>query len=183
MKRVLSAAIVLIAACATAYGQTIGTRTGVAPATNGPNSLQGIWVSSLDASPPAPGQWHTVDVTTKGLPADTLAVDVGGFLVITSSPTTAGTYNLTLALRADGDTSVACDAYIGQAITVNPPTNNGERELQRTMVRLNAGKFQYCWGRGRTGVTPAEWPDGAVPAFPTGAAYIVNIKIQSWILP
>ena len=148
----------------------------------GPNGPNGLCCNAVffntGYNPPPPGVWQTVDVTLAGLPPGTMAINVGGFLII-SDGTEQGIANLTIAVRAMGSSGVRCDGdYIGQTISINPPADNGVRQLANFWIPLNNNQFEYCWQRGIMGV---EFP--GAPLNPGSPAYAINLLYEAWITP
>lgn len=145
---------------------------------NGPNGLccYVVFLNTQNPPIPQPGVWNQVDVTTWGLPANTLAVNAGGFLIITNEGE-QGTANLTIAVREPGS-NVSCGNYVAQTILVNPPANNGVRQLANFWIPINNSKFEFCWQRGIMG---SEFPSS--PLGPNSPPYAINLLIEAWITP
>lgn len=180
MKKLIIAALLLIGAAGSVLAQIAGGHTFYVPPTpNGTGGITAVFLNTVNSPPPAPGTWQTVDVATLGLPSETVAVDLGGFLIITNG-NNSGTSDLTIALRPAGATSIACGSYIGQTIAPNPPSGNGSRQLMNAWVQLNNGQFEWCWQRGIVGNT---WPTGTLQPYPTDPAFAINLNIEAWIGP
>lgn len=150
----------------------IGSRT------DWPGVANVLFINTTAASPP-PGQWISVDVSALGVPSDAFAVNLGGLLLITVGQE-IGTANLTIAFRAPGKTNVTCGHYVGQAITVNPPSNNGARSPLSVWVPISNGRFEYCWQRGTVGTS---FPTGTLAAWPLTSSYGVNLSVQAFLVP
>lgn len=113
------------------------------------------------------GVWTTIDAKLAGVPADALAVDLNGILIITHG-TVRESCDLHLALRKVGDT-LPCDYYIGQTVEMEP--GNGQRSNMSSWVPVVNGEFQACW----TGTTTIPWPDSC--------AYGTTLHVQSYVAP
>jgi hypothetical protein len=179
MKRFFLVLVVAILAASAALAQTSGTRLNFPAAPNGSGGITAVFLNTTVAPIPTPGSWITVDVTTLGLPSNTVAIDLGGFLIITNGSNT-GTSNLTIALRPFGDLAISCGNYIGQTIAPNPPSGNGVRQLMNAWVSLNGGKFEYCWQRGIVGTS---FPTNPLQTWPADPAFAINLNIEASVTP
>lgn len=179
MKCFLAALVALILSTSLSSAQYAGQTVNVPAAINGTGAITAVFVNTT-SSPPAPGTWHSVDVTSLGLPSNTVAINVGGFHVITNG-NNSGLSDLTIAFRAYGDTNISCSGnYIGQAISPNPPSGNGMRQIGSYWVRLASAKFEWCYQRGVSG---SSFPTGTLAAWPADPAFLINLTLQAWVTP
>lgn len=126
---------------------------------------QAIFVNNYSGGTPPAGVWHTVDVSSLGLPADVKWVALGGLLIITHG-TIQQQCNLTLTTRAFGDTLDAGE-YNAQAI--EPHLGGGQRSTFFTIVPVRDGRFEWQW---RADMAAYTWPNYC--------AYGINLSIEAY---
>lgn len=113
------------------------------------------------------GQFYDADVTWFGLPADTIAIDIGGILIIT------GAASLTLAFRAPGDNKVLDWSYY-QEQTFSPFASGGDRSVAYDHIPIVGGIFQFA-------AMAKNYPDdGGHPGIGTPNAVGWNLKIKKY---
>lgn len=113
----------------------------------------------------SPMSWHELDVVAAGLPADTLAVNIGGIIGCTNP--VAATGDLHIHLRSLHGPN---DNYIFQTLANG---HEGERSMQNTWVAVKDGKFGFAW-----------WCNGAIPsAYPNGPAFFMNLNLTAYLVP
>lgn len=129
-------------------------------------SRTAIFVNTHTGMGGQPNTWQRVDLKPFGVPADAMAVQVTGFLIIThgSTPETA---DLSVALRRPGAEAVSCANYQGQ--TVEAHVGGGQRSNMSTWVPVANGELEFCYRRS----TQGQWP--------TSSAYGVNLSVQAWV--
>lgn len=144
-------------------GNTVGVRVDTAREDNM------ISVNSHYAPTSFPAfEWHTVDVTTQGVPLDAKAVYITGIFVITHGPAPA-ICDMEVSMKAFG--SQQRPRLMGQVVEAHP--GGGQRSTFGHWVPLRDGKFQFHWTRTTWGVwsnTPtgscaygmAAWPQAYV---------------------
>lgn len=115
--------------------------------------------------PQAMDQWHTVDLTAAGIPADAKAAFLSGMLIITHG-TTVETADIHLTFREHGDASADVTKYIAQSCEAH--VGGGQRSTMATWVPLKDGKFDFSYHI----ATPGAWP--------TNSAYGINLSVQMW---
>ncbi|WP_298363007.1 hypothetical protein [uncultured Bradyrhizobium sp.] len=129
---------------------------------------------------PTPNAWHDLDLKSIGVPATALAVDIRGFLIITSGTGTS-IADLAVAFRspASGASVYTPGSYVNQTISVLP--TGGSRTNGTAIAPCVNGVTQWAWLRGDNG--KGEWPDQPIPPYPTGASYGLNLSVAQIFMP
>lgn len=168
MKALFSASLMMILiACQPAFaGWVTGTEIGVRD--DNSKAPIAIFVSAglTPSSGPAAGSWNRINVVSAlGMPTGVKSVFLTGLLIITHG-STAQTCNLTLAVRAPGDT-LAAGNYICQAIEAH--LGGGQRSGCSTWAPVVNDEIEIQWDRN----TFTDWP--------TECAYGINLSAQSYV--
>ena len=125
---------------------------------------------------PAPGQWHLVDLKPAGVPANAVAVDLRGILVITNG-TNSGDTSIGVGFQMPGGKSPVGN-YVMQ--TCAEGQAGGSRSNAAAIVPCVNGCVEWYWARGNVG----EWPYGPLKAqYPAGASYGFNLDVHAIYLP
>lgn len=133
--------------------------------TDNPKTPSVFFVNTATPVGPAAATWHQIDVTTLGIPKDAKSVDVGGILIITHG-STVEICNLTVALRAAGDTLDPLN-YVFQ--TIEADVTGGQRDSAYATVPVSNGIFEIQWLR-----TPTTG------SYPTTCAFGINLAAQRY---
>jgi hypothetical protein len=165
------------------------TAGGVYIAGPTPGSAQAVFLSSYSSvaagfvyqicgvpqlALPPPNQWIPVNLApllTTIVP--TLAVDVGGFLIITDGQNT-GLADLAIALQTPGAGTNPLN-YNVQGIGIGPGGGIRQTYGGRPVVLKN-NCLEFAWLRGNA--YAGEFPDGPIQNYPVGAAYEITIVIE-----
>ena len=143
------------------------------------NTVANIFEACLVKQPslPPPNVWQHLDLTPLGVPTDALAVDIRGFLIITDG-TGTGAADLAVAFQAPGAGTNPAN-YDLQTIAVGP--TSGSRVVESAIVPCINGAIEWAWLRGDN--YAGEFPAGAIPTYPTGAGYAMNLSAQAVYMP
>lgn len=127
---------------------------------------QGPFANSYTGQGLSFGTVHTIDATKLGAPANAVAVQMTGILIITHG-TNQETCDLTVYARPSADQTWY--GYKGQ--TIEAHAGGGQRSNHTLFLPLKDGKFQlYLSGaQGK-------------PQWPQGCAYGVNYLIDYWLV-
>lgn len=166
MIRRLIAAALLACACSPALAAFVeGTITGV--------PLYGPWaggsfifLNTATGTGPVWKQWHTYDVTTRGVPVDAKAVYISGILIITHGAATQ-ICDLSVTFQAPGAGYNGPSDYILQTTEAN--IGGGQRQTFGVWVPVVNGQFQMWWNRSTYGAWPAE------------CSYGLNVALQAYV--
>lgn len=137
-----------------------------------------IFANSYTGVGPLAGVWQFVDLKPRGVPANALAADFQGLLIITGAGYASETADLGVVFRKPGDSAVACSTnhYAGQAVLVTNQVGSqtilgGIRSTIHVMIPLTDGAFEWCWTRSTSG----NWP--------TNSSYGVNLGLRAYYIP
>jgi hypothetical protein len=132
---------------------------------------------SIKGKMPSPNVWQHLDLTPLGVPANALAVDVRGFLIITDGAQT-GAADLAVAFQAPGAGTNPANYHMQ---TIGIGSTGGSRAIESSIVPCINGAIEWAWLRGDN--YKNEFPAAAIPAYPTGAGYALNLSTQAIYLP
>lgn len=156
-------ALLLGFSIASSAGWVEGTVVGVRD--DNSKAPLGVFFSTYPSTGHATGVWHTIDVTSKGVPVEAKSIFLSGILIITHG-INSQQCDLTVSLRAPGDTLNAGN-YIGQ--TFEASIGNGMRSNMSSRVPLVNGQFEIQWNYSGNG----QWPNYC--------SYGVNLSIQDYV--
>lgn len=130
---------------------------------------------------PPPKQWITTDITPLGLPANTIAVDIGGIPIITSGYL-SGSPDIAFAVRNLNDPDLLPENYIAQMTAARAQW----RFLAPVVYVNGAPCISWAWLRGDTlpkdplrSLLPGEWPDKPLAGvWPLYSTYGFNLTVQ-----
>jgi hypothetical protein len=143
------------------------------------SSVGPVWYEVCGVSKPnlpAPGVWNHADLKPIGVPANAVAVDLRGILIITDGANSGDT-SIGVGFQTPGD-SKPVGNYAMQTCAVGP--TGGSRSNGSAIVPCVNGCIQWFWYRGNVG----EWPANPLLAqYPAGASYGFNLDIHAIYMP